>query len=202
MGAGAGGYVQITLQTLKSDFFPATPAILGPLPTPGSPPLLHRISRLSFAGAQIPGKERDHPLKLPDPLAAPTPGSPPAGKVGLGLDARHVKFRLFAELQDTTLADMGATPDAAITTELQTAFGGTWAGYTVALAPAGGRFRLVAELSITSPFDGGTAVKPFKVIPVVMAFGTDEFAKHYLLSVVVAQPTDEKVDTVLIQPYA
>jgi hypothetical protein len=35
----------------------------------------------------------------------------------------------------------------------------------------------------------------------VMAFGTDRFVDHYLLSVIVAQETVEKVDTSVTQPY-
>jgi hypothetical protein len=46
-----------------------------------------------------------------------------------------------------------------------------------------------------------SARKPFQVIPVVMAFGTDRFADHYLLSVIVAQDTVEKVDTSVTQPF-
>jgi hypothetical protein len=39
------------------------------------------------------------------------------------------------------------------------------------------------------------------VIPVVMAFGTDRFVEHYLLAVIAAQETVEKVDTSVTQPY-
>jgi hypothetical protein len=34
-----------------------------------------------------------------------------------------------------------------------------------------------------------------------MAFGTDQFVDHYLLAVVVAQETADKVDTAVVQPY-
>ena len=72
MGAGAGGYVTITLQTLLSKF--------------GEPAgHLHRVSELSFKGAPIPDDPAHQlPGDLPKADPGPPPAWPPAGKVGLG----------------------------------------------------------------------------------------------------------------------
>ena len=64
MGAGAGGYVTITLQTLLSKFG-----------EPGGH--LHRVSELSFKGAPIPD---DPAHELPRDLAGPIPGRRPPGR--------------------------------------------------------------------------------------------------------------------------
>jgi hypothetical protein len=104
---------------------------------------------------------------------------------------------------------MGTNPDPKfklnldIAGEATQAFGGEWAGFAVALGPAGGRFDLVAQFEFYPRWPGPdrTAVKPFQIIPVVMAFGTDSFASHYLLSLIVAQKTSDLVDTAVTQPY-
>jgi hypothetical protein len=95
---------------------------------------------------------------------------------------------------------MGVTSDRGITEELVDAFGDRWAGYAVAVSPTGGRFRLVADISL-KPSWKGRAARPFQIIPVVMAFGTDRFVDHYLLAVIAAQATVEQVDTSVVQPY-
>ena len=132
----------------------------------------------------------------------PPPGTPPAGKLGLGgVKPRDVlAFNLFARLDDDTLSGMGVAGDRRVTDELEDAFGGDWAGFAVALAPMGGRFRLVADIMLR-PRWKKRAKKPFQVVPVVMAFGTDRFADHYLMAVIVAQETVDKVDTSVTQPY-
>lgn len=190
MGAGTGGYVRITLQTLFSGYDPGTEQI-------------HRTSELLFNGAPIPDDpEHQPPPDIDKVHPGPPPGPVPAGKLGLGgVKARDVvKFNLFARLDDGSLAGMGLQPDRAVTNELEDAFRGHWAGFAVALAPAGGRFRLVADITLKLR-RRQRARKPFQVIPVVMAFGTDRFVDHYLISVIVAQETDEKVDTSVTQPY-
>jgi hypothetical protein len=47
----------------------------------------------------------------------------------------------------------------------------------------------------------GRAARPFQIIPIVMAFGTDRFVDHYLLAVIAAQETVEQVETSVVQPY-
>jgi hypothetical protein len=187
MGSGAGGYVRINLKTLLSSYDARSRR-------------LHRISELSFSGAEAPAAIAPPGFDAVPP--APPPGPRPAGKLGLGGvrrgDIEH--FRLFARMEDGTLMDMGVTADTAITTELCQAFGGRWAGFAVALAPTGGRFTLVADITL-DPGWKGSAARPFQVIPVVMAFGTDRFAEHYLLAVIAAQETVEQVDTSVVQPY-
>src|SRR5512144_1854647 len=126
MGAGAGGYVKITLQTLLSSYDPETDQ-------------LHRISELLFTGAPIPNDPMHRPP--PDITTAhpgPPPSTQPVGKLGLGgLRPRDVlRFNLFARMDDDKLAGMGVAQDPAITDELEDAFGGKWAGFKVALAPA------------------------------------------------------------------
>jgi len=98
------------------------------------------------------------------------------------------------------LTGMGATIDKTITQELCGAFGGRWAGFAVSVAPTGGRFRLVADITLKPNWKGGAA-RPFKVIPIVMAFGTDRFVDHYLLAIIAAQATVEQVETNVVQPY-
>lgn len=187
MGSGAGGYVSITLQTLASDYDEKTRR-------------LHRVSELSFTGAPIPtavppdGLDTVHPGLRAGPRMA--------GKLGLGgvRPAEVEQFRLFARLPDKTLTGMGATDDKGITDELVDAFGGRWAGFAVAMAPTGGKFRLIADIRL-KPCWKGRAARPFQVIPVVMAFGTDRFVDHYLLALIAAQKTVEQVDTSVVQPY-
>jgi len=194
MGAGAGGYIQITLQTLESYYDAKTDQ-------------LHRVSELSFSGAPVP-VGRDQPASLKTARGrktaqpGPPPGTPPAGKLGLGgvKPDDILDFTLWASLNDGSTTDMGVTKDKGVTYELDTAFGGRWAGYAVALAPAGGRFKLVADITLRLRCKG-KAKRPFQVIPVVMAFGTDRFVEHYLLAVIAAQGTVEKVDTSVTQPY-
>ncbi len=187
MGAGTGGYVRIFLQTLKSE-----PKADG----------LHRVSELFFSGAPVPAPDQKPPKDIDTAPTGPPPGTPPAGKLGLGgVRPRDVvKFNLFARMDDDTLAGMGLAKDEGVTDELKDAFGGTWAGFAVALAPAGGRFRLVADITLKLRCKRKAKI-PFQLIPVVMAFGTDRFVDHYLLAAIVAQQTEEKVDTSVAQPY-
>ena len=187
MGSGAGGYVRITLTTLLSDYKKDTER-------------LRRVSELAFTGAPI-------PPRLPPPKFDEIPDGPPlpavpAGKVGLGgVRVSEIDgFRLFARTHDDGLVDLGVKRDSRITSELCDSFGGRWAGYAVAGAPTGGRFRLVADITLKPPFKG-KAQRPFLLIPVVMAFGTDRFVDHYLLAVIAAQPTIEQVETSVVQPY-
>lgn len=194
MGAGAGGYIQITLQTLESYYNQETDQ-------------LHRISELSFTGTSVP-TGRGEPSSLKAARArktthpAPPPGAPPAGKLGLGgvKPDDVLDFTLWASQNDGSSSNMGVTKDEGITYELKKAFGGRWAGYAVALAPAGGRFKLIADITLKLRCKG-KAKRPFQVIPIVMAFGTDRFVEHYLLAVIAAQATVEKVDTSVTQPY-
>lgn len=188
MGAGAGGYVKIELVTVKND------------PT-SLPDWLIRTSQLLFSPAETPN--RNMPPIPSDP--GPTPGKPPAGKVALGgLKKEEVtKFKLYAYTDKgrTALTGMGTASDDDIAAEATAAFGGDWAGFAVALGPAGARFGLVADIVLKPHWSGQAAEKPFQIIPVVVAFGTDSFAKHYLLSLIVAQRTLDLVDTAVTQPY-
>lgn len=190
MGSGAGGYVTIALRTLLSNYDRKADR-------------LHRVSELSFVGAPIPD-ETTHPLPkgLERMSPGPPPGPAPVGKLGLGsVRPRDVgRFHLFARMPDGSLTGMGVEPSAAVTGELQDTFGGAWAGYAVAVAPTGGRFRLVADIDLRLRCKR-KAAKPFQVIPVVMAFGTDQFVDHYLMAVIVAQVTEEQVDLSVTQPY-
>jgi hypothetical protein len=187
MGSGAGGYVQITLRTLLSDY------------KNGS---LHRISELSFTSAPVPGPEHNPPSPSGQLNPGLTLGDPPAGKLGLGgVKPDNVgTFNLFARLDDGTLSDMGAVAHKGFSKELRDTFGGDWAGFAVSLAPAGGRFKLVADITFNPSFNQ-KAKRPLHVIPVVMAFGTDKFVDHYLFAVIAAQQTGEKIDTSVTQPY-
>lgn len=187
MGSGAGGYVRITLQTLLSDYDDQANR-------------LHRISELSFTGAPIPEVLPPDGIDKIDP--GPPPGAVPAGKLGLGgvRPSEVEQFRLFARMSDGSLVGMGVTIDKAITHELGDAFGGRWAGFAVAVSPSGGRFKLVADIRL-KPCWKRRAARPFQVIPIVMAFGTDRFVDHYLLALIAAQGTVEKVDTSVVQPY-
>lgn len=190
MGAGAGGYLTITLRTRLSEYDPQTDE-------------LHRISELSFMGAPVPDDSAHRPptdLKKIPP--GPPPGSPPAAKLGLGgVRPRDVQeFNLYARMDDDSLVSMGVQHDKGITVELEDAFGGHWAGYGVGLAATGGRFSLVADITV-KPAWKKKARKPFQIIPVVIAFGTDRFVDHYLLAVVAAQQTVEKVDISVTQSY-
>lgn len=190
MGAGAGGYIQIKLLTLDSYYDAKTER-------------LHRVSELHFSGAPIPDdSQHQKPPDLATAIPGPPPGTPPAGKLGLGgVKPRDVlEFKLFARMDDDKLAGMGMAKSKDVTDELEHAFGGNWAGFAVALAPAGGRFRLVADITLKFRCKQ-KAKRPFQVIPVVMAFGTDRFVEHYLLAVIAAQETVEKVDTSVTQPY-
>jgi hypothetical protein len=187
MGSGAGGYVRITLQTLLSEYDERASR-------------LHRVSELSFAGAPIPAVAPPKDIDKVDP--GPPAGPQPAGKLGLGgvRPAEVERFRLFARMEDSSLVGMGVTRDKGITHELVDAFGGRWAGFAVAVSPTGGRFRLVADITL-KPCWKGRAARPFQIIPIVMAFGTDRFVEHYLLAVIAAQETVEQVDTSVVQPY-
>jgi hypothetical protein len=187
MGSGAGGYVRITLQTLLSEY-------------DENARHLHRISELSFSGAPVP--DVNPPKDLDKIDSGPSPGAQAAGKLGLGgVRPGEVKqFRLFAGLEDGCLIGMGATNDKTITAELVDAFGGRWAGFAVSMAPTGSRFKLVADITL-KPCWKGRAARPFQVIPIVMAFGTDRFVDHYLLALIAAQLTHEKLETNVVQPY-
>lgn len=190
MGAGAGGYVTIVLRTQLSQYDEKTDR-------------LHRISELIFASASVPDDAaHTPPADIARIDAGPPPGIPPAGKLGLGgVRPRDViAFKLFARMDDGGLMGMGLAPDPAITSELEGAFAGSWAGFAVALAPTGGRFRLVADVTLR-PRWKKTARAALQIIPVVMAFGTDRFVDHYLLAVIAAQRTAEKVDTSVTQSY-
>ncbi len=192
MGGGVGGYVTITLQTLLSES-----------PTSGR---VHRVSELLFKGAPTPD-DRRVPRDLTPATPPLVPGTPPVGKLGLGglAPGDVVDFHLYARMDDDTLMDMGVVKSDGVRQELQAAFGGEWTGFAVAVGPTGGRFRLVSDITFNFVDAPGAAKpladKPFKVIPVVMAFGTDQFAKHYLLAVIVAQKTGDSVDTSVTQPY-
>jgi hypothetical protein len=195
MGSGAGGYLTVQLQTYSNGYS-------------GGPKTftLSRKSRLLFTPAEAPtGNSR--PLPTIPGSSGPPPGSPPAGKVALGglTQGEVPQFNLYAytDKQLTTLTGMGTAPSTTIGSEAAVAFGGVWAGFAVALGPAGGRFGLVADIVLSPRWadQNQTADKPFQVIPVVVAFGTDSFAKHYLLSVIVAQKTGDLVDTAVTQPY-
>jgi hypothetical protein len=187
MGSGAGGYVRITLQTLLSEYDERAGR-------------LHRISELSFAGAPIPEVRPPKDIEKIEP--GPPAGPNPAGKLGLGgvRPGEVEQFRLFARMEDSSLMGMGVTRDKSITHELAQAFGGRWAGYAVAVSPTGGKFRLVADITL-KPCWKGRASRPFQIVPIVMAFGTDRFVDHYLLAVIAAQETVEQVDTSVVQPY-
>jgi hypothetical protein len=190
MGAGAGGYVRIKLQTLESSYDPKTDR-------------LHRVSELLFSGAPVPDDpEHQKPPDLGTAPPGPPPGTPPAAKLGLGgVKPKDIlDFKLFARLDDDKLAGMGATRNKEVTEELENAFGGNWTGFAVALAPVGGRFRLIADITLKFRCKQ-KAKRPFQVVPIVMAFGTDRFVDHYLLAIVAAQHTVEKVDTSVTQPY-
>jgi hypothetical protein len=190
MGAGAGGYVQIKLRTLESYYDSKTDR-------------LHRVSELLFSGAPVPDdSEHQKPPDLGTSPPGPPPGAPPAAKLGLGgVKPKDIlDFKLFARLDDDKLAGMGATLNKEVTEELENAFGGNWAGFAVALAPVGGRFRLIADITFKFRCKQ-KAKRPFQVVPIVMAFGTDRFVDHYLLAIVAAQHTVEKVDTSVTQPY-
>lgn len=189
MGGGAGGYIRIFLQTLLSYYDPKTDQ-------------LHRVSELFFTGAPVPGPDQKRPKDIDSANPGPPPGTPPAGKLGLGgvRPTDVIKFNLFARMDDGTLAGMGLAKDRSVTDELKDAFGGKWAGFSVALAPTGGRFSLVTDITLKFRCKQ-KAKRPFQVIPVVMAFGTDRFIEHYLLAVIAAQETVEKVDTSVTQSY-
>jgi hypothetical protein len=190
MGSGAGGYITIQLITSRN--------------TSADGVSLVRTSQLIFTPAETP--KRSLP-PIPNNNPGPPPGDPPAGKVALGglKQAEVTQFNLYAyaDKQRTTLTGMGTEPRASIGSEATAAFGGDWAGFAVALGPAGGRFDLVADIVLKPRWadQHQTAVKPFQVIPVVVAFGTDSFANHYLLSLIVAQKTSDLVDTAVTQPY-
>ncbi|HEY7517260.1 MAG TPA: hypothetical protein VIE36_03130 [Methylomirabilota bacterium] len=187
MGSGAGGYVGVRLQTLLSEYDLKTRR-------------LHRVSQLSFSAAPIPSFAP--PKGIAEADAGPPPGTPLAGKLGLGGvrpgEVEH--FRLFAPLPDGGLFGMGATGDKGITDELVDAFGGRWAGFAVSVAPKGSKFNLIADIKL-KPRWKGRASRPFQVIPVVMAFGSDRFVDHYLLALIAAQKTREQVETSVVQPY-
>ena len=187
MGSGAGGYVRITLSTLRSFYDEKTGR-------------LSRVSELAFRGEDIPTGGVPKDLDTTPP--GPPPGPMPAGKLGLGgVRASEVeRFRLFGRTDDDGLLGLGVTPDRTITRELVHAFGGRWAGFAVAVAPTGTRFRLIADITM-KPCWKRRASRPFQIVPIVMAFGTDRFVDHYLLAVIAAQETVELVGTSVVQPY-
>lgn len=211
MGAGAGGYVTIQLLTFDNTLDSASGK-------------LSRKSQLLFTPAVTPTRDKNKDNFRPLPpipkdstgkdLTGPVPGSPPAGKVALGglRQTEVTKFNLYAytDKQLTTLVGMGTAPSETIGAEAHEAFIGPltpgqkpmWAGFAVALGPSGGRFDLIADIELLpSSWSTQKAYKPFQVIPVVVAFGTDSFVNHYLLSLIVAQKTEDLVDTTVTQPY-
>jgi hypothetical protein len=197
MGSDTGGYVRLRLETQLSEY-------------DGQKNVLHRISELGFERAPTPAERQaptlarikpslpKGPGQLPPPKTPPTP----AGKVGLGgLKPEQVlAFDLWARMDDDTFVFMDTVPNTEYTEEAVRAFGGNWAGYAVRAAPSGTRFRLVADIQF-KPAWTTKAPRPFQVIPVVMAFGTDRFEDHYLLALIVAQKTAQRVDTSVTQPY-
>lgn len=196
MGSGAGGYLTIQLISYSND---ATS-------TPGR---LLRTSRLVFSPAESPTLATRPPLTLPS-SPGPAPGKPPAAKVALGglTNDEVKKFNLYAYTDSVTakprhLVGMGTKRNDNVAREALGAFGGEWAGFDVALGPAGGAFDLVADIDFIPrwPTKAGSAIKPFQVIPVVVAFGTDLFINHYLLSVIVAQKSSDLMDTAVTQAY-
>jgi len=191
MGAGAGGYVTIRLQTDWSQYKKSEK----------DEDELYRTSELLFEAADTPNRQKPTLPSNPGP-PPPKPPTLPAGKVGLGgLRVKDIlTFNLYGGTLPGELVGMGAHPDEKVTEELVEAFGGTWVGYSVALAPSGARFNLVADIGLKPKWKKGV-VRPFQVIPVVMAFGTDRFVDHYLLALIVAQPTNAQVDTSVTQPY-
>jgi hypothetical protein len=206
MGSGAGGYVTIKLLSFDNMVTSDSQSPIGLK--------LTRSSQLLFTPAETPKRDKSGQPLPPFPSSSgPVPGNPPAVKVALGgLTNNEVKkFNLYAytDKQLTGLMSMGTNSDPKfklnldIAGEATQAFGGEWAGFAVALGPAGGRFDLVAQFEFYPRWPGPdrTAVKPFQIIPVVMAFGTDSFASHYLLSLIVAQKTSDLVDTAVTQPY-
>ena len=197
MGSDTGGYVRLRLETQLSQYDSAKN-------------VLHRVSELGFERAPSP-TDREAPTltKLPRPLPSgpgplPGPKTPPiaAGKVGLGgLQPEDVvAFDLWARMDDDTFVFMDTVADKGYTEEAVRAFGGKWAGFAVRAAPSGTRFRLIADIQF-KPAWKAKAPRPFQVIPVVMAFGTDRFEDHYLLALIVAQRTGQRVDTSVTQPY-
>jgi hypothetical protein len=204
MGSDTGGYVRLRLETHHSKY-------------DGSKGVLRRVSELGFERAPSPSSRTLASIKraAPETSAARTLGGPgplsaaparakpvPAGKVALGGLARAevVSFELLARMDDDSVVDMRTEPDDAYAAEARAAFGGTWAGFAVLAAPSGTRFRLIADIEF-KPCWPRKAKRPFQVIPVVMAFGTDRFEDHYLLALIVAQRTEERVDTSVTQPY-
>lgn len=201
MGSETGGYVRLRLETYHSQYDDARG-------------VLRRVSELGFERAPSPVTRRLADIKKsaevpappagPGPLARSTSATKPipAGKVALGglANADVVSFALQARMDDDTVVDMRTQPDDAYAAEAKAAFGGTWAGFAVLAAPSGTRFRLVADLQF-KPSWPRAAKRPFQVIPVIMAFGTDRFEDHYLLALIVAQRTDERLDTSVTQPY-
>jgi|RhiMetdeSRZDD1v2_1073273.scaffolds.fasta_scaffold32725_7 hypothetical protein len=197
MGSDTGGYVRLRLETQVSEY-DATKNVL------------HRVSELGFERAPSPD-DRQPPIltKARRPLPTgpgllPGPKTPPihAGKVGLGglQPSEVISFDLWARMDDDTLVFMDTVSDKGYTDEASKAFGGKWAGFAVRAAPSGTRFRLVADIQF-KPSWASKAPRPFQVIPVVMAFGTDRFEDHYLLALIVAQKTSRRVDTSVTQPY-
>ena len=200
MGSDTGGYVRLRLETHHSKY-------------EDSKGVLHRVSELGFERAPSPGGRKLADIKKAPPRSSPTTGPgalsaaaktqpTPAGKVALGGLERAdvVSFELLARMDDDTVVDMRTEPDDGLAAEAKAAFGGRWAGFAVRAAPSGTRFRLVADIQF-KPAWPRRAKRPFQVIPVIMAFGTDRFEEHYLLALIVAQKTEERVDTSVTQPY-
>lgn len=197
MGSDTGGYVRLKLETQVSKY-------------DDSKGILRRRSLLGFERAPSPPSpvapaltkdERQLPRgpgALPGPKTPPTP----AGKVALGGLHKNevISFALWALMDDDKPMIMNTVPDDPITDEAVDTFGGKWAGFAVLAAPSGTRFRLITDISF-KPSWKAKAYRPFQVVPVVMAFGTDRFEDHYLLALIVAQKTEERVDTSVTQPY-
>lgn len=197
MGSDTGGYVRLRLETQVSQYDAAKG-------------VLRRVSELGFerapspAGRAAPALTREKPRLPRGPGALPGPRIPPtpAGKVALGGLSKTdvVAFDLWARMDDDAPLFMDTVPDDAITEEARDVFGGKWAGFAVRAAPSGTRFRLLADVQF-KPSWKPKASRPFQVIPVVMAFGTDRLQDHYLLALIVAQKTEERVDTSVTQPF-
>ncbi|HUF12440.1 MAG TPA: hypothetical protein VMN78_05005 [Longimicrobiales bacterium] len=197
MGSDTGGYVRLRLETQVSHY-------------DKSKGILHRRSELGFERAPSPAGRVARTLQRvrpplpagPGPLSGPKTPPTPAGKVALGgLNKTEVtSFDLWALMDDDKEMFMTTVADDAIAAEAMDTFGGKWAGFAVLAAPSGTRFRLITDISF-KPTWKPKADRPFQVVPVVMAFGTDRFQDHYLLALIVAQKTDERVDTSVTQPY-
>jgi hypothetical protein len=215
MGSDTGGYVRLRLETHVSHYDDKTGVLrrvseLGfeRAPSPVGRTLKMRRTSGPATGSGAPAPTAPVAPTAPAAVAATSAAAPPktrplpAGKVALGgLDRSEVTaFSLRARMDDDTSVDMNVEPDDEFGDEARRAFGGKWAGFAVRAAPAGTRFRLEADIQF-KPCWPRKAKRPFQVVPVVMAFGTDRFEDHYLLALIVAQKTKELVDTSVTQPF-